>query len=172
LVGGKGSRVRLERSAARVVGLRSGGNVSARVSRWFLQEGAEAFIVMVTEHPYLRSLLRLLLTMPSYFVAASVVLAVGHVIGPDVRGRRDMAARSTFVISVESNSFDRQRMLGYGGVLVADPWLQNQFTQVELLRLRSKMEFFYVLIVRLKKFCFHAASFGAWVDISDHKGTY
>ncbi|THU57451.1 hypothetical protein C4D60_Mb03t03670 [Musa balbisiana] len=29
-------------------------------------------------------------------------------------------------------------MLGYGGVLVADPWLQNQFTQVELRRLRSK----------------------------------
>ncbi|RWW77616.1 hypothetical protein BHE74_00014211 [Ensete ventricosum] len=25
--------------------------------------------------------------------------------------------------------------------------------------------------VKLKKFCFHAASFGAWVDISDHKGT-
>ncbi|RZR79205.1 hypothetical protein BHM03_00004847 [Ensete ventricosum] len=31
---------------------------------------------MVTGHPYLRSLLRLLLTMPSYFVAASVVLAL------------------------------------------------------------------------------------------------
>ncbi|URD92445.1 Fimbrin-like protein [Musa troglodytarum] len=29
-------------------------------------------------------------------------------------------------------------MLGYGGVLLADPWLQNQFTQVELRRLRSK----------------------------------
>ncbi|RZR76343.1 hypothetical protein BHM03_00001052 [Ensete ventricosum] len=40
----------------------------------------------------------------------------------------------------KSNSFDRQRMLGYGGVLVADPWLQNQFTQVELLRLRSKFQ--------------------------------
>ncbi|RWW65215.1 hypothetical protein BHE74_00027481 [Ensete ventricosum] len=38
-VGGKGPRVRLERSAARVVELRSGGDVSARVGRWFLQEG-------------------------------------------------------------------------------------------------------------------------------------
>ncbi|RWV81998.1 hypothetical protein GW17_00056537, partial [Ensete ventricosum] len=62
--------------AARVVELRSGGDVSARVGRWFLQEGAWAFIVMVTGHPYLRSLLRMLLTMPSYFVVASVVLAV------------------------------------------------------------------------------------------------
>ncbi|RZS01169.1 hypothetical protein BHM03_00030983 [Ensete ventricosum] len=86
-------------------------------------------------------LLCLLLTMPSYFVVASVVLAVrcaacllplgkvglappylcqvgrmtadppmlvsgraqsrrvGHVVGPAVRGRRDVAARSTFAIS-------------------------------------------------------------------------
>ncbi|RWW05132.1 hypothetical protein GW17_00031613 [Ensete ventricosum] len=96
---------------------------------------------MVTGHPYLRSLLRLLLTMPSYFVAVSTVLAVrcaacflplgnvglappylcqvgcmtvdppmlmssraqsrrvSHVVGPTVRGRRDVATRSTFVIS-------------------------------------------------------------------------
>ncbi|RRT56087.1 hypothetical protein B296_00009367, partial [Ensete ventricosum] len=65
------------------------------------------------------SLLCLLLTMSSYFVAAFVVLAVGrmtaeppmlvsdraqsrrvgHVIGPAVRGHRDVVARSTFVIS-------------------------------------------------------------------------
>ncbi|RWV86779.1 hypothetical protein GW17_00051285, partial [Ensete ventricosum] len=38
-LGGKGPRVRLERSAAKVVELRSGGDVSARVDRWFLQEG-------------------------------------------------------------------------------------------------------------------------------------
>ncbi|RWW27116.1 hypothetical protein GW17_00008459 [Ensete ventricosum] len=38
-VEGKRPRVRLERSAARVVELRSRGNVSARVGRWFLQEG-------------------------------------------------------------------------------------------------------------------------------------
>ncbi|RRT75502.1 hypothetical protein B296_00009488 [Ensete ventricosum] len=37
-----------------------------------------AFIVMVMGHPYLRSLLHMLLTMPLYFVAASVVLAVGR----------------------------------------------------------------------------------------------
>ncbi|RWV83088.1 hypothetical protein GW17_00055353, partial [Ensete ventricosum] len=94
-VRGKGPRVRLERSAARVVELRSGGNISAQVSRWFLQDGqvesrrdpfdgqvslvvdfaipplrrgAETFIVIVIGHPYLRSLLRLLLTMSSYFV--------------------------------------------------------------------------------------------------------
>ncbi|RWV79278.1 hypothetical protein BHE74_00051762 [Ensete ventricosum] len=38
-VGGKGPQVRLERSVARVVKLRSGGDVSAQVDRWFLQEG-------------------------------------------------------------------------------------------------------------------------------------
>ncbi|RRT33786.1 hypothetical protein B296_00026685 [Ensete ventricosum] len=74
---------------------------------------------MVTGHPYLRSLLCMLLTMSSYFVAASVVLAVGHmtadppmlmsgwaqsrrvghIVGPAVRGCKDMAARPTFVIS-------------------------------------------------------------------------
>ncbi|RWW15119.1 hypothetical protein BHE74_00000915 [Ensete ventricosum] len=36
---GKGPRVRLERSAARVVELRLGGIISARVDRWLLQEG-------------------------------------------------------------------------------------------------------------------------------------
>ncbi|RWW37170.1 hypothetical protein BHE74_00057753, partial [Ensete ventricosum] len=36
---GKGPRVWLGRLAARVVELRSGGNVSALVGRWFLQEG-------------------------------------------------------------------------------------------------------------------------------------
>ncbi|RRT36961.1 hypothetical protein B296_00053082 [Ensete ventricosum] len=106
-----------------------------------LRRGVGAFIVMVTWHPYLRSLLCLLLTMSSYFVVASVVLAVrcvacllplekvglappylcqvdrmtadplmlvsgraqsrrvSHVVGPAIRGRRDVAARSTFVIS-------------------------------------------------------------------------
>ncbi|RWV87866.1 hypothetical protein GW17_00050097 [Ensete ventricosum] len=167
-VGGKGSRARLERSVVRVVELRSGGDVSARVRRWFLQEGRVgsrrdpsdgqvslvvdfailplrrgvwAFIVMVTRHSYLRSLLRLLLAMSSYFVVASVVLTVrcatcllplgkvglaptylcqvdrmtadppmlvsgraqsrrvDHVVGPAVRGHRDVAVRSTFVIS-------------------------------------------------------------------------
>ncbi|RZR80556.1 hypothetical protein BHM03_00006621 [Ensete ventricosum] len=167
-VGGKGPQVRLERSVARVAKLRSGGDVSAQVDRWFLQEGqvesrrdpsdgqvslvvdfmipqlrrgAGAFIVMVTGHPYLRSLLCLLLTMSSYFIIASVVLLVrcaacllplgkvglapsylrlvgrmtadppmlvsgqaqscrvGHVVSPVVRRRRDVATRSTFVIS-------------------------------------------------------------------------
>ncbi|RWW07776.1 hypothetical protein GW17_00028819, partial [Ensete ventricosum] len=41
-----------------------------------LRRDAGAFIVIVTGHPYLRSLLCMLLTMPSYFVAASVVLTV------------------------------------------------------------------------------------------------
>ncbi|RRT57783.1 hypothetical protein B296_00041861 [Ensete ventricosum] len=39
-----------------------------------LRRGAGAFIVKATRHPYLRSLLRMLLTMPSYFIVASVVL--------------------------------------------------------------------------------------------------
>ncbi|RWW62850.1 hypothetical protein BHE74_00030002 [Ensete ventricosum] len=41
-----------------------------------LRGGAGAFIVKGTRRSYLRSLLSMLLTMPSYFVAASVVLAV------------------------------------------------------------------------------------------------
>ncbi|RRT83132.1 hypothetical protein B296_00004364 [Ensete ventricosum] len=55
-LGGKGPRVRLERSAAKVVELRSGGDVSARVDRWFLQEGTggnpvpEIFTMPVAYH--------------------------------------------------------------------------------------------------------------------------
>ncbi|RWV80102.1 hypothetical protein GW17_00058672, partial [Ensete ventricosum] len=41
--------------------------------------GSGAFIVKATRRSYLRSLLSLLLTMPSYFVAASVVLAARRV---------------------------------------------------------------------------------------------
>ncbi|RWW72218.1 hypothetical protein BHE74_00019992, partial [Ensete ventricosum] len=40
-----------------------------------LRRGAGAFIVKATRRPYLRSSLRLLLTMSSYFVATFVVLA-------------------------------------------------------------------------------------------------
>lgn len=33
-------------------------------------------------------------------------------------------------------------MAGFVGVLVSDPWLQSQFTQVELRTLKSKVTFF------------------------------
>ncbi|RWW17819.1 hypothetical protein GW17_00018232 [Ensete ventricosum] len=84
-----------------------------------LRRSTGASIVIVTRYLYLRSLLHLLLTIPSYFVAAFMVLAVGrttvdppmlvpgrpqsrlvgHVIGPAVRGCRDVVAKSTFIIS-------------------------------------------------------------------------
>ncbi|RWW53131.1 hypothetical protein BHE74_00040404, partial [Ensete ventricosum] len=94
--------VRLGRSTARVVELRSGGSVSARVDRRFLQEGqvgsrrdpsdgqvsfvvdfvipslrrgAGAFIATVTGYPYLNPLSSLLLTIPLHLTMSSVVLA-------------------------------------------------------------------------------------------------
>ncbi|RWV87378.1 hypothetical protein GW17_00050636 [Ensete ventricosum] len=98
---GRNPRVRLERSAASVVDLGSGIIVSARVEsckkvwsggapdvtsptvklvrlsilRSPLRRGARAFIVKATRLPYLRSSVCLLLTVPSYFVAAFMVLA-------------------------------------------------------------------------------------------------
>ncbi|RWV97899.1 hypothetical protein GW17_00039282, partial [Ensete ventricosum] len=42
------------------------------LQKWF---GVGPAVVKATRRPYLRSLLRMLLTMPSYFIAASVVLA-------------------------------------------------------------------------------------------------
>lgn len=35
------------------------------------------------------------------------------------------------------------KMSGFVGVLVSDPWLQSQFTQVELRTLKSKVSFFF-----------------------------
>jgi plastin-1 len=35
-------------------------------------------------------------------------------------------------------------MSGYVGILVSDPWLQNQFTQVELRSLKTHVLFVYV----------------------------
>ncbi|RWW83254.1 hypothetical protein BHE74_00008252 [Ensete ventricosum] len=102
---GKSPRVRLGRSAAGVVELRSGGNVSARVNRRFLQEGQVksrrdpsdgqvsfvvdftipglrrgvwAFIAIVTGYPYLKLLSSLLLTIPLHLTTPSVVLATRH----------------------------------------------------------------------------------------------
>ncbi|RZR77224.1 hypothetical protein BHM03_00002236 [Ensete ventricosum] len=53
--------------------------------------GSGAFIVKATRRSYLRSLLSLLLTMPSYFVAASVVLAARRVSCFLQLGRVDLA---------------------------------------------------------------------------------
>ncbi|RRT82034.1 hypothetical protein B296_00013576 [Ensete ventricosum] len=80
--------------------------------------GSGAYIVGVVGHPYLATLLPLWLTMSSYPSTTPAVLAVGrttagapilasdqlprlvgHVDGPVVRGREDVAARSLFAIS-------------------------------------------------------------------------
>ncbi|RZR86693.1 hypothetical protein BHM03_00013943, partial [Ensete ventricosum] len=58
-----------------------------------------AFVVSVVDHSYLVTLLLLWPTMPSYPSTTLVVLAVGHVGGPAVRGYDDVVARSVFVIS-------------------------------------------------------------------------
>ncbi|RZR98720.1 hypothetical protein BHM03_00028142 [Ensete ventricosum] len=82
------------------------------------RRGAEAYIVGAVGHPYLATLLPLWLTMSSYPSTTPAVLAVGrtiagapilasdqlprlvgHVDGPVVRGREDVAARSLFAIS-------------------------------------------------------------------------
>ncbi|RRT37640.1 hypothetical protein B296_00059009 [Ensete ventricosum] len=82
------------------------------------RRGAGAYIVGVVGHPYLTTLLPLWLTMPSYTSTTPAVLAVGrttagapilafdqlpasisYVGGPVVRGREDVAARSSFAIS-------------------------------------------------------------------------
>ncbi|RRT35967.1 hypothetical protein B296_00045058 [Ensete ventricosum] len=59
-----------------------------------LRRGAGAFIVSVIGHSYLISLLPLFLTIPSYLSTTPAVLAVDHVGGPVVRGRKDVAART------------------------------------------------------------------------------
>ncbi|RWW44677.1 hypothetical protein BHE74_00049535, partial [Ensete ventricosum] len=95
-VGGKGSRVRLERSAARVVGLMSGRNVSGRVGSRrdpsggqvslvvdfaapLLRRGAGAFIATVIGYPYLNPLYSLLLIILLHLTTSFVVLAARHV---------------------------------------------------------------------------------------------
>ncbi|RRT53823.1 hypothetical protein B296_00031583 [Ensete ventricosum] len=150
---GKGPRVRLKRSVVRVVGLRSGGNASARVDRWFLQEvqvesgpdvtpltvkgfysngyGASVPEVLTTPVAYHVVVLRRSFcgprgevcgvppatgegrSCPLYLCRVDRMMAnppmlvsgraqshrVGHVVGLAVRGCRDVAVRSTFVIS-------------------------------------------------------------------------
>lgn len=39
---------------------------------------------------------------------------------------------------------NKEKMSGFVGVLVSDPWLQSQFTQVELRTLKSKVTMFFL----------------------------
>ncbi|RZS08066.1 hypothetical protein BHM03_00038996 [Ensete ventricosum] len=97
------SRVRLERSTARVVGLMSGRNVSGRVGSRrdpsggqvslvvdfaipLLRRGAGAFIATVTRYPYLNPLFFLLLIILLHLTTPSVVLAARH--APTAEGCR------------------------------------------------------------------------------------
>lgn len=51
-------------------------------------------------------------------------------------------------------SWERFMTAGYFGVLVSDPWLQNQFTQVELRSLKSSVRFFEFLVDLIFSFDF------------------
>ncbi|RWW81403.1 hypothetical protein BHE74_00010200, partial [Ensete ventricosum] len=64
----------------------------------------------------------------------------------------------------------RWKMSNFVGVLVSDPWLQSQFTQVELRSLRSKVSNLPTPC-QLNNLNFYAASLGAWIDISNYKDT-
>ena len=51
-------------------------------------------------------------------------------------------------------------MSGFVGVLVSDPWLQSQFTQVELRGLESQV--FYLIIIVLNCAFFRVLSYQKW----------
>ncbi|RRT78333.1 hypothetical protein B296_00001263 [Ensete ventricosum] len=83
--------------------------------RWSIVEWWElsgAFIVKATRHSYLRSLLSLLLTMPSYFVVAFVVLTARHTSCFLQLGRVDLAHLTRVSVRVISSPGSGEAGLG------------------------------------------------------------
>lgn len=60
----------------------------------------------------------------------------------------------SFLLRVEDSRKSTANMSGYVGVIVSDPWLQSQFTQVELRGLKSKVRIFSILWILISFYQF------------------